>query len=209
MLIIRPALAELKKAFIYHLAEHSRLHFLQNFSELDANKAGTVAYEAVEKVVSNKGRRLYTVLLYNWISQKYVGIAEAKRMELEYEPLVKQIERDIASWMPEIQLYQESLRGLLQRRLVELDISLYELYRINAKQGELTPSIWKSILSSVEPSPSKFNWYFLEKQASYLQLCQHLKAVTPELAPTNDSLEVFAELIHKKSSYYEVFRFMD
>jgi Ca2+-binding EF-hand superfamily protein len=36
-----------------------------------------------------------------------------------------------------------------------------------------------------------------------------MKAVMPELAPTSDSLGLFADLVHKKSNHYEVFRFMD
>ena len=36
-----------------------------------------------------------------------------------------------------------------------------------------------------------------------------MKAVTPELIPSSDSLSAFADLVHKKSSYYEVFKFMD
>jgi hypothetical protein len=73
----------------------------------------------------------------------------------------------------------------------------------------LTARSWQQILARVQPTATEFVWYFLDKEVSYLKLCEHMKAVMPEFAPNSDSLAIFAELVHKKSSYFEVFRFMD
>lgn len=83
-LVIKPVMAQLKRAFIYKLLTANKLHLLQHLSQFDVNHTGKVGYDALEKLVSRKGRRLHATLLYNWNSERYVGTAEAKITELDH-----------------------------------------------------------------------------------------------------------------------------
>lgn len=144
LLVVRPTLAQLKRAFLYKLTVESKLHLLQNVSQLDVNRTGRVGFEALEKLVSRKGRALHALLLYNWSSQRYIGQKEARTTELQYERVVQDVQRDIAAWMPAMLAYQERLRDFLTRQLMELDLTLFEVYRVHtlSTAGMLTPRAW-------------------------------------------------------------------
>jgi hypothetical protein len=175
-LVTGPMLLELKKAFVYRLCEKNKIHFLQNFSQFDPHKTGKVPYNIVERIIHEKGRRLHAMILYNWMSKKYVSLTDAKNSEFEYQPIIDSIQRDVKLWTHMMQAYQNNLKQLLTVTLNKMDLSLYELYYINTlnSAGMLTRSKWNQILSLSQAKPPadiKLEWYFLSKEVNYLHLC--------------------------------------